>query len=330
MKKRHKYVAPPIPAVPADERRPFWSVMIPTYNCAEYLAKTLGSVLVQDPGPGLMQIEVVDDCSTKDDPESVVRDIGQGRVAFFRNPQNRGAIRNFNTCLRRSKGCWVHILHGDDVVQWDFYETMGHYARRFPEAAILAARSFVINEEDKVLSLSPRIPEMESLTMDARHLFLENKLRTPGVVVRRDFYEKHGGFLEELVHTADWEMWCRGFALGGGLVLDRALARYREFARNDTSRLARSGENLRDCLRARDVFSREYPCFERRRFTNLIRVNAACQLERFRQLGDDEAVRNNRRLCKDLGGIGWSARASVKRFMESVPFLRSIAALCLW
>ena len=50
-----------LPPVPAGEARPFWSVMIPTYNCAVYLRETLASVLAQDPGPDRMQIEVVDD-----------------------------------------------------------------------------------------------------------------------------------------------------------------------------------------------------------------------------------------------------------------------------
>ena len=51
---------PRIAPVPAGVRRPRWSVMIPTFNCAKYLRETLGSVLAQDPGPERMQIEVVD------------------------------------------------------------------------------------------------------------------------------------------------------------------------------------------------------------------------------------------------------------------------------
>ena len=54
--------------VPEGTPRPVWSVMIPTYNCAKYLRETLVSVLAQDPGPEQMQIEVVDDYSTKDEP----------------------------------------------------------------------------------------------------------------------------------------------------------------------------------------------------------------------------------------------------------------------
>jgi glycosyltransferase involved in cell wall biosynthesis len=108
---------PPIDPVSDGQPRPFWSVMIPTYNCAQYLRETLASVLAQDPGPEDMEIEVVDDQSTRDDPEAVVRELARGRVRFFRQPQNRGAIRTFNTCIARSRGRWLHILHGDDTVR---------------------------------------------------------------------------------------------------------------------------------------------------------------------------------------------------------------------
>jgi Glycosyl transferase family 2 len=50
-------------AVSEGVRRPLWSVMIPTFHCARFLHQTLESVLSQDPGPDVMQIEIVDDCS---------------------------------------------------------------------------------------------------------------------------------------------------------------------------------------------------------------------------------------------------------------------------
>src|SRR5690349_2719971 len=113
-----------IPPVPDGAPRPFWSVMIPTYHCARFLGKTLESVLTQDPGPEMMQIEVVDDGSTLDDPERVVEEIGQGRVAFYRQPQNVGHTKNFETCLKRARGQVVHLLHGDDYVLPGFYQKL--------------------------------------------------------------------------------------------------------------------------------------------------------------------------------------------------------------
>ena len=38
--------------------RQLWSVMIPRFHCARFLHQTLESVLSQEPGPDVMQIEV--------------------------------------------------------------------------------------------------------------------------------------------------------------------------------------------------------------------------------------------------------------------------------
>ena len=84
--------------------------MIPTYNCAVWLRETLEGVLAQDPGPEAMQIEVIDDTSTKDDPEAVVRE-ASGRVTFYRHPQNVGATANFDACACPVSGGIVQILH---------------------------------------------------------------------------------------------------------------------------------------------------------------------------------------------------------------------------
>lgn len=57
-----------IEAVQEGRPRPFWSVMVPIYNCPppHHLRETLESVVRQDPGPAEMQIEVIDNGSTAD------------------------------------------------------------------------------------------------------------------------------------------------------------------------------------------------------------------------------------------------------------------------
>ena len=67
--------------------------MIPTYHCASYLRETLESVLAQDPGPrdaDRGRRRPLD----ADDPESVVHELGGGRVAFHRQPRNVATSRN--------------------------------------------------------------------------------------------------------------------------------------------------------------------------------------------------------------------------------------------
>ncbi len=121
MKNRIPQKPPEISAVTDHINRPIWSVMIPTYNCSHYLIDNIRSVLAQDPGPEHMQIEVVDDFSTDADIESIVLEIGKGRVRYYRQPENVGSLRNFETCINRATGNYIHLLHGDDQVSNGFY-----------------------------------------------------------------------------------------------------------------------------------------------------------------------------------------------------------------
>lgn len=277
---------PHIPLIPSNYVRPLWSVMIPTFNCAHLLRETLESVLVQDPGPDQMQIEVVDDCSTKDDPEKVVEEVGKGRVSFYRQPKNQGVTKNFNSCVLRSRGFFVHILHGDDLVTPAFYSTLEGLAKQFPSAALLATRAFHIDESGEIDSLNDRLPSLASPSTNASPFYYNNPFRTPAMVIRRDFYETHGGFYETLCHTADWEMWVRAIALGSGVVINRPLAKYRWFAGNDTSKLMRTGENLRDYLRLAEILTTRHPDFDMAKFRYLTARIAKHQAKRFAEKGD--------------------------------------------
>src|SRR5215203_6238715 len=88
---------PVIEPVCENEKRPLWSVMIPTYNCIHYLQYTLESVLAQAPSLEAMQIEVVDDYSTDGDVATLVETVGKGRINFYRQKKKCGSLRNFET-----------------------------------------------------------------------------------------------------------------------------------------------------------------------------------------------------------------------------------------
>ena len=154
--------------VPPLAERPFWSVMIPIYNCREdYLRETLGSVLRQDPGVADMQIEVLDNCSTIGDPEAVVREMGGGRIAFHRQTHNLGIGGNFNACIERARGHWVHILHGDDTVRPDFYSRARAGVTAHPEVAAALCRILYMDEDSQWTGLTePRVVQgaLEGLT----------------------------------------------------------------------------------------------------------------------------------------------------------------------
>jgi glycosyltransferase involved in cell wall biosynthesis len=240
--------------------RPFWSVMIPNYNCANYLTQTLKSILEQDPGAEVMQIEVLDNCSTQDDPEAIVNEIGQGRVSFFRQPKNVGALRNINTCIQRARGHWIHILHSDDLVMPGFYQAYENLITQHQDATLAIAPAFFVDENGKRIGVSKMMPSNDGVVIDfARLQAIQNWIVAPSVIIPRQVYEKVGGFSEQLSHTLDWEMWFRAGLTGKVVTLDHPYSCYRTHSKSDTSRLVLSGENIREAVRAVNICFAQLP-----------------------------------------------------------------------
>ena len=164
----------------ADTARPRWSVMIPTYNCGRYLEEALRSVLAQDWGPEAMQIEVVDDHSTAEDPEEMIARLGGGRIDFHRQPENLGVVGNLNTCLQRSRGEVGHLLHGDDYVLEGFYRTMDNDLREHPEAGAAYCRHVYVDERSRRLDAAALEPASSGMLVEgARFLADEQRIMTP-------------------------------------------------------------------------------------------------------------------------------------------------------
>lgn len=277
------------------ESRPFWSVMIPTFNCAHYLGQTLESVLAQDPGVDQMQVEVVDDCSSLDDPESVVKTVGKGRVSFYRQPYNVGATNNFNTCIDRSKGEFVHILHGDDLVEPSFYETVRELIDAYTNASLYAARFYYMEENGVRTGISPRLLKYENAVCHESSLFSEGPvIHFVTSVFRRNFLQQYGGFNPSLIHAADWEMWVRLIREGGIVMTPKVLGSYRVFDNNDTGRLMKSAENLIDRQRCIELLVARYPDFDVERAYISTLTMCEKQEKRFKEIGDIASASNNR------------------------------------
>jgi glycosyltransferase involved in cell wall biosynthesis len=248
-----------------DAARPRWSVMIPTYNCGRYLEAALRSVLAQDPGSEAMQIEVVDDHSTADDPEEVVARLGGARVAFHRQPEKVGVVGNLNTCLQRSRGELVHVLHGDDLVLDGFYWRLDARLRKHPDAGAAYCRHLYLDEHGRRLDAAPLEPASSGiLTEGARFLAAEQRIMTPCIVVRRSVYEELGGFDDRLACAEDGEMWVRVATRFPVYYEERPLACYRLHGSSNTGRNLRDGKSLDYTRLAIELFASYFEPAERR------------------------------------------------------------------
>ncbi len=222
--------------------------MIPAYNCSCFLEETLKSVLAQDMGPDQMQIEVVDDASTDADVEALVRRLGQGRVSYYRQPQNVGSLRNFETCLNRSRGQLIHLLHGDDRIHHGFYRKMTKVFKDFPEAGAAFCRVAYIDERGRVHAVQDtEVPEAQILDNWLEKIAEKQRAQYVSMVVKRSVYEHLGAFYGA-IYGEDWEMWTRIARHYPVAYTPELLAEYRGHQGSISSLKALHGRGLDDLL----------------------------------------------------------------------------------
>lgn len=233
--------------------------MIPVYNCARYLPGALESVLLQDPGESRMQIEVVDDASTDADVESIVRAVGGGRIGYFRQAANVGSVRNFNTCLERSRGHLVHILHGDDRLRAGFFTRMEELFALYPSIGAAFCRYAYIDEEGTTRCYQEA--EMDEMGVPADWLVRlceRQRIQYVALVAKREAYEKLGGFYG-VEYGEDWEMWVRIAAHYLVGYTPEVLAEYRKHYASVSGRSFATGENMRSLTWVMDQIQRYVP-----------------------------------------------------------------------
>src|SRR3989441_1045192 len=247
---------PPVilPLKEAGSPRPFWSVMIPTYNPrSNFLEETLTSVLQQDPGPDQMQIEVVDDGSNDDTASEVTRRVGAGRVMFHHESENQGLANSWNRCTERARRDWVNILHQDDIVLPGFYDLLRKGAEESHAVAIFC-RHAIANSNGHWLQLSELHRESAG-QLDDWHakITAQQLIQCAAIAVRRTVYEQLGGFLPRLHYIPDWEMWQRIASQFSFWFEPSILACYRVHSNSATSRMRLDAADVREVREVIDL-----------------------------------------------------------------------------
>jgi GT2 family glycosyltransferase len=213
---------------------------------------------VQDPGRENMEIIVIDDFSTMDDPREVVDRIGKGRVQFIQQSENLGKARNFQIGLECARGFLIHLLHGDDCVSAGFYDSMEKAFDLYPNAGAFFCESEYIDGEGNVVGRTGKESKILGILDNwLEKLVVAQKIQTPAIVVRRQVYETLGGFDPRLDSFEDWEMWVRiaiSFSFGFN---PHTMAQYRVHPANTSSKSVVSGKRaqlLRSAISIMDSY----------------------------------------------------------------------------
>jgi glycosyltransferase involved in cell wall biosynthesis len=174
---------------------PLVSVVIPVYNGARFISRTLDSVSAQT--HGTLEIVVVDDGSTDRTRDLVLeRAAADPRIRLVRQ-ENAGVAAARNRGIRESQGPFIAPLDADDL--WH-PEKIERQLRRFeerPEAGLVYCWSIGIDDQDCVFPqrVSPASFEGDVFAALVFQNFIGN---ASSPLIRRECLEEVGGFDESL------------------------------------------------------------------------------------------------------------------------------------
>ena len=90
------------------------SIIMPSYNAQAYIDEAISSVLSQTYVH--WELIVVDDCSSDESWDKIQKYVNQdSRIHAIRNTTNQGVSHTRNIAIKKSQGCYIAFLDGDDV-----------------------------------------------------------------------------------------------------------------------------------------------------------------------------------------------------------------------
>ena len=179
------------------------SVVIPTRDRAALLETTLRSVLWQVDVD--LEVIVVDDGS-RDATTEVIAGSQDERVTLVRREEPHGLAAARNLGAGRASGGWLGFVDDDDA--WA-PEKLARQVRAADEAdrGWVYVGTVAVGNELEIVSGRP--PPSPPAVMAALPRFNPVPGGGSNVVLRRDLFQRVGGFDERLAACEDWELWAR-------------------------------------------------------------------------------------------------------------------------
>lgn len=175
------------------------SIIIPTYNSADFIADTLASVQ-QQTYPN-WEVILVDDGST-DTTVTIAQNIAQTdhRIRVFKNPTNSGTGVTRNNALHHCQGNYIAFLDADDLWKSNKLERQLQFMQEQQQPFTFSFYE-CIDEAGNPLNRLVEAPK----NLSYRQLFFCNYVGNLTGIYDADFFEKIA--ISSIRKRQDWMLW---------------------------------------------------------------------------------------------------------------------------
>jgi glycosyltransferase involved in cell wall biosynthesis len=209
------------------------SVVIATYNRANYLRETIESVLgqrFQD-----FELIVVDDGSTDETREVVA---AYGSRARFIYQENRGPSAARNLGARQARGDWISFQDSDDLCLPNHLEKLSDHVRNHPEVGMVFANGTYLGgpaHHRQTIIPAVKSRRLAEQGVHLEDLFDKSIVRLQAALISKRCYDEVGGHDEGLRISMDLDLAFRLFSRYPVAYLDEVVFSYRRHSGNTSA-----------------------------------------------------------------------------------------------
>lgn len=189
---------------------PWLSVVMPVFNGARTLERTLRSLCAQSPG---FEVIAVDQASS-DGSKDILLSFAHGLpLRILSADAGSNWMHNTNLALNAALAPMATMLHQDDVWLPGRAAALKQMAVDHPSASLWVHGAHFIDEHDRVIGRSAppfgRKPALLDGQKCLAHLLVQNTIALPAAMFRTRDALDAGGLDETLWYTADWDLWLK-------------------------------------------------------------------------------------------------------------------------
>ncbi len=185
-----------------DKENPNISVIIPTYNRANLLGKSIQSVLNQTYKD--FEVIIVDDGST-DNTQEVVKSFEDARIKYISHKKNEGVAKALNSGIDNSKGNFISFLGSDDeFLPAKLEKELKVFELSDSKVGVVYSGVLQQYDDKKTYTLPSSVRQG-----NIRNELLKGNFVHGLSLIRRSCFQKVGTFDGELNALEDWELYIR-------------------------------------------------------------------------------------------------------------------------
>jgi len=191
------------------------SVIIPSYNQADFLEAAIRSVLMQD----YPNVEcLVLDAGSQDGSQKIIEHY-QSNLAYARSEPDNGQSAAVNEGARQATGGIMSFLNSDDMLTPGAITKVVQAFDQHPETMLVHGHRILINAQDEVAGWTSSPPFDADQTLYT--------INSETAFWRQPVFEELGGFNESLRFALDLDFFCRIYVRHPIYLLDEFLGLYR-------------------------------------------------------------------------------------------------------